>query len=173
MIRSWLLQTALLLLFYGRGPGAPAGSGFAGLAPGPYGVGFQVVPQYDYARPYAGNADVVTGQPTTGERARPLQTLIWYPAPKGGTPLRYADYLRTEAIDFVFDRSEAEVAAFLANKRQWTAARIGPNETQRLFDQRRGAVRNAAACPFPVVLYTPGRGGTAHENECKREQGNN
>ncbi len=165
MIRAWFLRTALLVLLFGLGPGAQARSGFAGLAPGPHAVGFRVVPQYDYARTYAGNTDAVTGQPTTGERARPLQTLVWYPAPTGGTPLRYADYLRTEATDLVFERSEAEVAAFMATKRQWTAARVGPAETQRLFDQRMGAVRNApaAAGRFPVVLYTPGRGGTAHE----------
>nr|WP_315394917.1 hypothetical protein [uncultured Duganella sp.] len=42
-------------------------------APGPHGVGLRVVEQYDYARGYLGNYDVVTGKALTGEKARPVQ----------------------------------------------------------------------------------------------------
>jgi hypothetical protein len=44
--------------------------------PGPLPVGFQVVQQYDYARVFLGEVDPVTGKANTGERARPVQTLI-------------------------------------------------------------------------------------------------
>ena len=48
------------------------------LPPGPHGVGLKVVEQYDASRSYLPLTDAV-GKPTQGERARPLQTLIWYP----------------------------------------------------------------------------------------------
>src|SRR5689334_9456143 len=45
---------------------------------GAHPVGFRVVYQYDFTRSYV---DVdVEGNPITRERARPIQTLIWYPA---------------------------------------------------------------------------------------------
>ncbi|GAB3232229.1 hypothetical protein GCM10027346_19320 [Hymenobacter seoulensis] len=142
-----------------------AGSGFADLKAGPHTVGFRVVQQYDYARAYKGRTDAVTGKPTTGELARPMQTLVWYPAQKGGAPIRYADYLRTEATDDNFSRTDAEAAAFLADKLQWAAAQVGPKQAQQLFDQRMWAVQNAPAASgkFPVVIYAAGGGGTAHE----------
>lgn len=48
-------------------------------APGPYAVGLRVIEQYDYSRTYRAPTDDL-GKPYRGERARPLQTLIWYPA---------------------------------------------------------------------------------------------
>jgi hypothetical protein len=49
--------------------------------PGPHLVGLKVVQQYDYSRIYQSKSDDL-GKPYQGERARPLQTLIWYPAEK-------------------------------------------------------------------------------------------
>jgi hypothetical protein len=49
--------------------------------PGPYQVGLNVVEQYDYSRVYRHSTDAL-GKPYSGERARPLQTLVWYPAQK-------------------------------------------------------------------------------------------
>ncbi len=48
-------------------------------SPGPHPVGLKVVEQYDYSRTYRPTTDDL-GKPYQGERARPLQTLIWYPA---------------------------------------------------------------------------------------------
>jgi pimeloyl-ACP methyl ester carboxylesterase len=47
--------------------------------PGPYPVGFRVVFQYDYSRTLQDAVDSL-GKPNTAELARPVQTLIWYPA---------------------------------------------------------------------------------------------
>ena len=165
MLRSWLLRTALLVLFFALGQAAQAGAGFAGLTPGPYSIGFRVVQQYDYARSYKEKTDAVTGKPYLGERARPVQTLVWYPAQKGGSPLRYTDYVRTEATDEVFGQTEAQVAAFVAGRRQRMAGRVGAKQAQVLLDQRMWAVASApaAAGKFPVVLYAAGGGGVAHE----------
>lgn len=166
MLRSWLLRTVLFLLLGSFGCVAYAGAGPAYLPPGPYGVGFRVVQQYDYSRSYKDKTDPVTGQPYLGERARPVQTLVWYPAPKAGTPLRYADYMRTQATDEVFGKTETQIAAFLAERQQWLAARIGPKQAQAVLAQRMGAVPNAPATAgkFPVVVYAPGAGGVAHES---------
>jgi hypothetical protein len=57
--------------------------------PGPFQVGLKVVEQYDYSRIYRHSTDAL-GKPYSGERARPLQTLVWYPAPEQMTiPLLY------------------------------------------------------------------------------------
>jgi hypothetical protein len=165
MLRSWLFSTVLLLLLYPLACVAQAGAGFAGLQPGPYAVGLRVVRQYDYARSYKDNTDVVTGKAYGGERARPVQTLVWYPAAKGGAPLCYADYMRTEATDELFERTEAQLTAFVAGQRQQATARIGAKEAQAMLAQRMWAVPNAPATAgkFPVVIYAAGGGGVAHE----------
>ena len=59
---------------------------------GPHAVGLMVMEQYDYARTYRSALDSL-GKPYTGERARPVQTLVWYPAEKSGkTPMTVGDY---------------------------------------------------------------------------------
>ena len=52
--------------------------------PGPHAVGFKVVQQYDRTRSYKAEIDLATGETVKGERARPVQTLVWYPAARGG-----------------------------------------------------------------------------------------
>jgi hypothetical protein len=165
MLRSWLLRTVLFFILSSSYYAAQAGSGPANLTPGPYGVGFRVVQQYDYSRSYHDKTDLITGKPYLGERARPVQTLVWYPAQKGGTPLHYTDYMRTQATDEIFGKTETQIAAFMAERQQWVAARIGSKQAQAVLGQRMGAVANAAAMTgkFPVVIYAPGGGGVAHE----------
>ena len=75
-------------------PAAPSPVHFA-FAPksGPYAVGFRVIFQYDYTRSFSGKVDMM-GKPVTGELARPVQTLIWYPAEKSSSPpMVFGDYL--------------------------------------------------------------------------------
>lgn len=50
--------------------------------PGPHAVGLSVVEQYDCARNFESKVDQKTVSATQAERARPLQTLVWYPAQK-------------------------------------------------------------------------------------------
>jgi dienelactone hydrolase len=146
---------------------AQAASGFVfSNQPGPYAVGLRIVQQYDYSRTYKGKIDMLTGQRTSGERARPLQTLIWYPAAKGGTPLHYLDYLRTVATEEVFDRPSAEIDQAIAHLivNNWnglSAATIRREENRPMW-----AARDArpTAGKFPVVIYAPSFGASAHEN---------
>jgi len=72
--------------------------------PGAYQVGLNVVEQYDYSRVYRPSTDEL-GKPYVGERARPLQTLIWYPAQtSAGKPMTVADYAELAATETSFGK---------------------------------------------------------------------
>jgi hypothetical protein len=72
--------------------------------PGPNAVGLKVVEQYDFSRTYRSNLDDL-GKPYQGERARPLQTLIWYPAQKSsGKPMTVGDYGDLLATETTFGK---------------------------------------------------------------------
>jgi len=144
-----------------------AGSNFTfDPAPGPHGVGVRVVEQYDYARSYLGNFDVVTGKPVHGEKARPMQTVIWYPAQKSGKHVTYGDYVRLNVGAEKFGRGEAEVgaaaAAWLRQQRSDNGAEQANAELARLM----WAVRDGKPAPgkFPVVIYAPSINASATEN---------
>lgn len=145
---------------------AEASSGFAGLTPGPYRVGFRVVQQYDYSRSFHGNTDLVSGMPNEGERARPMQTLIWYPAEADGKAITYQDYMRTESTDEVFGQSAGRIANFMAYQLQKASANVGIQQARRLIEQPMWARRDASPCQgkFPVIVYGAGGGGAAHES---------
>jgi dienelactone hydrolase len=114
--------------------------------PGQYTVGLKVVEQYDYSRVYRYNTDEF-GKPNNRERARPLQTLIWYPAePSTGKAMTIADYAALRANETEFDRigegSERDNSLFEIDK----SAKV-----------QMWAVRNAAMVSqrFPLVVYAP------------------
>ena len=102
---------------------------------GPYAVGLKVVEQYDYSRPYE------------GERARPMQTLVWYPAGAGTQrAMTVRDYADLWGSEVSFSQPEMPEAA-----KEWLAE-MAPAVNDRLW-----AVRDAkpAQGRFPVVIYTP------------------
>ncbi|GAA0734514.1 dienelactone hydrolase [Sphingomonas japonica] len=156
---------ALALLLFAPSAHAQAGFAFAN-APGPHGVGLRVVEQYDLSRSYRGANDPVTGEAVAGVKARPIQTLIWYPATKGGTPLRYSDYLRLSATEEVFGRSDAEIAAATAAFLRSAGPALSPDRIKAETGRTMWAVRDAASAPgkFPVVIYAPSFGAPAYEN---------
>ena len=133
--------------------------------PGPHAVGVKVVQQYDRSRLYKTAVDQYTGEPAQGERARPLQAVVWYPATKGGRRQTFRDYLETVATEDDFSRPSAEV-------KRLTQASIddgaGTRRAALLRDLARPmlAVRDARAIQgsFPVVVYAPGFSGSAVEN---------
>ena len=134
---------------------------------GAHGVGLRVVQQYDYARVYKDKTDLTSGTVASGERARPLQTLIWYPANKvAGTPLRYDDYLRLAATEVHFGRSAAEVDQAVAANMEENYANLSDAQKRTERARAMSAVRDAPAAPgkFPVVIYAPGSSSSAHEN---------
>lgn len=134
--------------------------------PGPYAVGLRVVQQYDYTRIYREKTNLMNGLPTVGERARPVQTLVWYPAKRGGAAVRYADYIRTAVTEDDFNIPEATVDQ---SSRDWVGRRwdgLTPAGIERETKQPMSAVANATPSSghFPVVIYAPSFGASAHEN---------
>ena len=72
--------------------------------PGPHLVGLKVVEQYDYSRTYLSRTNDL-GKPYVRERARPLQTVIWYPAEKSALkPMTVGDYGNLAATETSFDK---------------------------------------------------------------------
>ena len=133
---------------------------------GPHAVGFKVVQQYDYSRVYKTRFDVITGQQAKGERARPVQTLIWYPTAQTGAGIAYSDYLRTAVTEDDFTLTPQEVdkraAAWVLDR----GTRMDKDLLQRELQKTSWAIRDAApaAGKYPVVLYAPSLGAPAHEN---------
>src|SRR5580658_7358482 len=72
--------------------------------PGSQSVGLKVIEQYDYSRSYRTRTNDL-GMPYQGERARPLQTLVWYPAEKtAAKPMTVGDYASLAATETSFDK---------------------------------------------------------------------
>jgi tetratricopeptide (TPR) repeat protein len=128
---------------------------------GPYRVGFHVRQQYDRARVYQHPRNPVTAQATSGDRSRPLQTLIWYPAIGTGGAMIYRDYVTTVATEEEFSRMPDQV-------RRATDALVDPRgpQVQRELLSPVRALRDAPERPgkFPVVIYAPSNSAYAIEN---------
>lgn len=160
-----ILYTVLALM-----PAAHASPGFTFSNPaGHFEAGFRVVQQYDRTRAFKGAIDEVTGRAVTGEKARPMQTLVWYPATGGGAALHYLDYLKTSRTELNFPTAP-ETAADAEKIRLAVIADIaddiGVHQAQQELAQTMRAKRDATPADgkFPVVVYAPGSGGTAAEN---------
>lgn len=137
------------------------------LTPGPMPVGFRVIQQYDYSRAFRKDLDPVTGQAIKSERARPIQTLVWYPATRSGTALRYGDYLQLAGSELDFDRNtrEARAAADTFIRAEYVSE-SGPEQAQQEMQAPMRARRDAVAArdKFPVVIYAPSISAPAAEN---------
>lgn len=135
------------------------------LPPGPHAVGVHVKQQYDRSRVYKTRVSLVTGQPTSGERARPMQMLVWYPATaRAGKAMTFRDYYATAATEADFSLDGAAVA-------KTTDTRLA-EETQGRADGREALARRmwavrdvpAKVGKFPVVIYAPSYSAPAAEN---------
>lgn len=123
--------------------------------PGPYVVGLRAVEQYDRSRAFGYRTDDL-GKARTGERGRPLQTLIWYPARAGGKPpMTVRGYAALLATETTFDRP-IEGGAL----KEWLRG-MSP-----ALDTPLWAVRDADPAPgrFPVVIYAPSFASLSWEN---------
>lgn len=123
--------------------------------PGPHSVGLKVVEQYDYSRIYRHLTDEL-GKPYPAERARPLQTLIWYPAESNGTkPMTVGDYGNLLATETSFDKPDMP-----AHWKEWLRA-MKPTLGMAMW-----AERDAPLAPgrFPVVIYAPSFSNMSWEN---------
>ncbi len=123
--------------------------------PGKYAVGLKVVDQYDTSRIYRPSTDEL-GQPTVGERARPLQTLIWYPAQNSAIKaMTVADYGQLAATETSFSHPDMS-----ADWKSWIST-MTPTLHDSMWAQR-GAPLSAGR--FPVVIYAPSFSAMSWEN---------
>lgn len=125
---------------------------------GPHAVGLRIVQQYDYSRVLEAPVDAFGKAGSTGP-ARPIQTLVWYPANRtSAAPMLAADYRQASLTDVDFAFASAEAATQRAG---WMA---GPQKAQ--YGATTLAVRDAAPASgrFPVVIYAPSFASSAYEN---------
>lgn len=134
--------------------------------PGEHGVGVRFIKQYDGSRPFAKSRSFWTGGRAKDDHGRPIQTVIWYPAAKGGKPVRYKDYLSLIGWETNFNLSPREekrlVDAWIKmvtdGKRP---AQVEAERTKPMWAVRGAAPKNGK---FPVVIYAPSINNTAFEN---------
>jgi tetratricopeptide (TPR) repeat protein len=123
--------------------------------PGPYQVGLKVVEQYDYSRIYRPLTDDL-GKPYQGERARPLQTLVWYPAQKGSArPMTVGDYANLMATETSFGKPKMP-----ADSKEWITG-MKPTLAMPLWAARDAPLVSGR---FPVVIYAPSFSAMSWEN---------
>src|SRR5215472_10605226 len=123
--------------------------------PGAYAVGLRVLEQYDHSRTYRHATDSL-GQPYQGERARPLQTLIWYPAEKAAAkPMTVGDYCKLLPAETEFDKPVMSL-----DSEDWVKG-MKPTLAMPMW-----AVRDAPQVSghFPVVIYAPSFSAMSWEN---------
>ncbi len=134
--------------------------------PGVHGVGVRYVKQYDRTRAFPERGLLASVFAGKDDRGRPIQTVIWYPAEKGGQGVRYDDYLRLVGWESDFERSPKEQAKTVDAWLQMVTD--GKRKGQVESERRRSmwAVRDAVpkAGKFPVVIYAPSYNNTAFEN---------
>ena len=135
--------------------------------PGPFPVGIRAVQQLDQTRVFKPTIDIQSGARTQGERARPLQMLVWYPAQSSGSPLRYGDYLRWNVTEDDFSLSQTELdRRHQTLKGQWAGATAPQHAVTAELQRPLWASHHAplAHGKFPLVIYAASFGASATEN---------
>lgn len=134
--------------------------------PGEHGVGVRFVKQYDGSRPFAKSRSFWAGGRAKDDLGRPLQTVIWYPAAKGGKPVRYGDYLSLIGWETNFNLSPREEKDLVDAWLRMVTDGKRPAQVAAERAKPMWAVRGAAPKDgkFPVVIYAPSINNTAFEN---------
>ena len=135
--------------------------------PGIHGVGVRYVKQYDRTRTFTPQRGMLASVFSKKEnRARPIQTVIWYPSEKGGQGIKYDTYLQLVGWETDLERSPREQARTVDAWLQMVTE--GKRKGQVESERRRAmwAVRDAVpkAGKFPVVIYAPSINNTTFEN---------
>lgn len=162
------LKTVLMLLLAGACTLAQARSLFTfSNPPGMHGVGVRYVKQVDRTRPFTPQRGMLARVFSKGEaQGRPMQTVIWYPAEKGGRSVAYDEYLQLVGWEADLDASPKEQARTIDAWLQMVTE--GKRKEQVALERRKRmwAVRDAApkTGKFPVVIYAPSINNTTFEN---------
>ncbi len=133
-------------------------SQWGGLEPGPYGVGFKIENTFDHARTFSTPKYNYLGEFQKGERARPLQILIWYPAQKARNPnyAAFAEYFYPPVTGQISEQQK--IAARQAFKNSPLAQNLAQEKTDQLLDTRTAVLKNAAPekGAFPALILAQG-----------------
>lgn len=133
---------------------------WADILPGPHGIGFMTVEKYDYSRSFRAKHDYF-GAVLEGERARPLQICLWYPALTAdeAATMVYGEY----AFPYPADERFMEILSNLHNRELGTLFQQFNRDqalVQELMSVKMAAVRDAPAAEgvFPLIIYHSGPG---------------
>ena len=134
--------------------------------PGEHGVGVRFIKQYDGSRPFAKSRSFWTGGRSKDDRGRPIQTVIWYPAAKGGQPVKWGDYLSLIGWETNFNLGAREEKQLVDGWLEMVTDGKRPDLVEAERSKPMWAVRGAApkTGKFPVVIYAPSINNTAFEN---------
>lgn len=133
---------------------------------GEHGVGVRYVRQYDLTRPFKPQRFFSKIRGGKGEPGRPIQTVIWYPAEKGGSNIRYDDYLTLLGWETDFNLSPRDEARLVNAWLDMVTEGKRTAQVERERNRLTWAVRDAVPKDgkFPVVIYAPSLNNTAFEN---------
>ena len=167
----WKMKRWILFLLLGI-TNICAAAGFplwGKLESGPHPVGFTARFEYDDSRTFRPKFDL-DGKAVVGERARPIQIAIWYPAEPGKMPVmryeRYA-YLVGQELEFgplTDEIKKAGIEQFTSQRKIFSGA--PDTAIAQLLNTTTAAHWNAPAAKgkFPLLVYAPGSSGTSVEN---------
>ncbi len=150
------MKIIFLLISFFAGNLFAAQSPFSGdLKAGSYASGFQVIGKYDYGRPYKRKIDY-DGKLVSGERARPIQINVWYPAKPNQKPaMLLADYVHLVATE---DLGKLRLKGEEESEKRFLQGRwfqgLPEDKVKELLIKSVNAVRDAehAEGSFPLVV---------------------
>ncbi|HTQ98929.1 MAG TPA: alpha/beta fold hydrolase [Candidatus Acidoferrum sp.] len=121
---------------------------------GPYPVGFSLVEQYDRSRGFKADE---RNKVAPGEQARPVQTLIWYPAkPDRSSEMTFGDYVMLQPTETDFSAAHPSVGETVVMGDAFKAHYAEKLQTYRGVAPADGR--------YPVVIYAPSATSFAWEN---------
>jgi len=134
---------------------AQSSSLWGDLESGPYGIGFMTLEEFDYSRSFQPKYSY-NGELLPGERSRPIQVCIWYPAeiPDDAEHMVYGEYVYPYPGNHHFDNFIANMQnkelRFLHGLLNNDRAKV-----QDLLNVKVTAVRDAppAEGKFPLIIY--------------------
>ncbi len=138
-----------------------------GLERGPFAVGFETAEFYDHSR-VIGYKNSSDGTPRRGERGRPVQVCVWYPALDGddARTVVYGEYVFPHPVDMRFFDFLTMLQMREIHDRILPSLNNDRQVMLELMNMKCDAVRDAfhREGSFPLVIYNPGSSSGIAEN---------
>jgi dienelactone hydrolase len=132
-----------------------------------YSVGLKIEQLLDNSRYSKAAYDMTNHRDTVGQRSRPIQVLIWYPAQPNRQPtLKYQDYLSSTITQYDYGISGKEFETSQQKLFSQYVRDMADEDGKKALSKTMLAGMKRVAVPgrFPVVIFAPGSGGTAQDN---------